>query len=86
MPSVTIDLTEQEHDRLTARAAREGRSVSDLVKCSILPDPAGYEADLAALAAFLEPRIRDARSGNTVCIPEGKLVEHLQRRAARRNG
>ena len=59
MPTLSIDLTEEEHRRLVAGAARTGSSVGDYVRSRILAD-----ADaMAELAAVLAPRIERADAG-----------------------
>lgn len=60
MPSLTIDLSEEEHRHLAESAAREGRTTEELARMRLLP---GHDPDVQALADFLAPRIREAKEG-----------------------
>jgi hypothetical protein len=62
MSRISIDVTAEQHRRLKAIAALSGKSVKDYVLERTLP-PAQTDEALRELEAFLEPRIRSARSG-----------------------
>ncbi len=59
MPTLSIDLTEEEHRRLAAGASRAGSSLGDYVRSRILSE----EDAMAELAAVLKPRIERADRG-----------------------
>ena len=68
MPSLSIDITPEEHQKLKAIAALNGESIKDFVLKRALGDaPALDDMDedeaVAALADFLKPRIEQARGG-----------------------
>ena len=84
MPSVIINLTDEEHARLEAAADREGRTLGEIAKARVLYT-SDKDADSATLAAFLEPRIRQAKEGNVVRIPAGTLPGYLQKRVEGRD-
>ena len=62
MPRLSIDITEDEHRRLKASAALEGRSLKDYVLARALADASETDA-LSALADVLKPRIEQAKRG-----------------------
>ena len=83
MPRLSIDITAEEHQKLKAIAALKGQSIKDYVLARTLGDAPAIEsmseADaLAALSAYLEPRIAEARRGEV----SQKSIEEI-RRAAR---
>ncbi|MDO5606116.1 MAG: antitoxin [Paracoccus sp. (in: a-proteobacteria)] len=68
MPRLSIDITQEDHQRLKALAALKGQSIKDYVLNRTLGDaPAVHgmsEADaMAALSDFLAPRIEQAQRG-----------------------
>ena len=66
MPSLSIDITPEEHQKLKAIAALKGESIKDFVLKRTLGDALDdmSEAEaVAALADFLKPRIEQARRG-----------------------
>ena len=68
MPRLSIDITPEEHQKLKAIAALKGESIKDYVLKRTLGDAPALdnmsEAEaVAALAAFLEPRIEQALRG-----------------------
>lgn len=65
MSRLSIELTVEEHKRVKAVAAMQGRSIRDYVLERILPCPKDDLA-LQKLGAFLAPRIRDAKQGKTL--------------------
>lgn len=83
MPRLSIDVTPEEHQKLKAMAALQGRSIKDFVLERTIgdaPDIGGQdEGDaIRTLAAFLQDRIdRAEREG-----PSSRTVEEI-RRAAR---
>ncbi len=61
MPTLSIDLTEEEHRRLAEGAAKAGSSLSDFVRSRVLAE----ESDLVELASLLGPRVERADRGET---------------------
>lgn len=66
MPRLSIDITAEEHQKLKAIAALKGQSIKDYVLHRTLGDTPALEnmsedEAIAALADFLEPRIKQAR-------------------------
>ncbi len=59
MPTLSIDVTEEEHRRLAAGAARTGSSLGDYLRSRILTE----DDAMAELAAVLKPRIERADRG-----------------------
>ncbi len=62
MPRLSIDITDDEHRRLKASAALEGRSIKDYVLERALGTAADPDA-LNELAQLLRPRIDEADRG-----------------------
>lgn len=65
MPTLSIELTEDEHRRLQEGATKAGRDVGEYVRTRVLAEL----DDLAELASLLKPRIERADAGgnaNTV--------------------
>lgn len=62
MPRLSIELSADEHRRLKASAAIAGVSLRDYVLTRALADVPESD-ELAELAAFLKPRIAEARRG-----------------------
>ena len=62
MPRLSIDISDEEHRRLKASAALEGKSLKDYVIGRTLADTPETDA-LIELAQFLKPRIAEADSG-----------------------
>ena len=68
MPRLSIDITPEEHQKLKAIAALKGESIKNYVlKCTLGDAPAlddmSEDEAVSALAAFLNPRIEQARHG-----------------------
>jgi len=64
---LSIDVTQEQHQRLKAVAALQGKSIKSYVLDRVLPDTLmSDDADeLKELEAFLEPRIKSAQ-GRTI--------------------
>ncbi len=85
MPRLSIDITPEEHQKLKAIAALKGESIKDYVlkrtlgEAPALDDMSEDEA-VAALAAFLQPRIEQARRGefSTKPIADIRREAHKQ--------
>jgi len=64
MSRISIDVTPQEHQKLKALAALQGKSIKEFVLASTLGAISGaaVEQDLAELEAVLDLRIGEAKS------------------------
>lgn len=87
MPRLSIDITAEEHQKLKAIAALKGQSIKEYVLRRTLGDaPAldGMTEDEAfsALAAFLEPRIDQARRGEL----STRSMDDIRREAREQSG
>lgn len=62
MSRISIDVTPQEHQRLKAMAALQGKSIKEFVLASTLGAPNGttVEQDLADLEGILDQRLKEA--------------------------
>jgi Antitoxin ParD len=60
---LSIDVTDEQHQRLKAVAALRGQSIKDYVLDRVLPEISKTDEDeaLSQLEAFLEPRIKAAQ-------------------------
>jgi uncharacterized protein (DUF1778 family) len=87
MPRISIDVTDQQHQRLKAFAALRGQSIKDYVLEQTLP-PAAEDENLSeedalhALEAFLKPRIEAAERGEVVTRSVTQIFEDARNRAA----
>jgi len=63
MSRISIDVTPEEHRKLKAVAALSGKTIKQYVMERALSDDAQVADDLAALEAYLEPRIKSAKQG-----------------------
>ena len=59
---LSIEVTQEQHKRLKAAAALQGKSIKDYVLERTLPD-LDEQAALQELEAFLKPRIEAAKNG-----------------------
>ncbi len=79
MSRISIDVTPQEHQRLKAMAALQGKSIKEFVLASTLGviNGASVEQDLVELEAVLDQRIREANTEGT----STRTVENIFRQA-----
>lgn len=75
MSRLSIELTPEEHQKIKAIAALQGRSIRDYVLERILPSGGDDVAALQELEAFLAPRIADAENGNTLLSSAHEIFE-----------
>lgn len=69
MSRLSIELTTEQHNRLKAMAALQGKSIKEYVLTRVLsPSPENDSPDeaLRQLEAFLAPRIDEAEKGKVV--------------------
>ena len=74
MSRISIDVTDQEHQRLKAMAALQGKSIKDFVLARTIGEEA-LDADLAQLEALLDKRLRNARAGGVSPRSVGDILE-----------
>jgi len=84
MSRLSIELTAEQHQRLKAMAALQGKSIKDYVlerSLPYLPDrPSMTEEEaLQALEAFLKPRIEAAEKGKRSARTPHQIFEDVQR-------
>lgn len=75
MSRLSIELTPEEHQKIKAIAALQGRSIRDYVLERILPSGGDDMAALQELEAFLASRIADAENGNIISSSAHKIFE-----------
>ena len=59
---ISIEITKEQHQRLKAAAALQGKSIKEYVLERTLPSP-DEQAALQKLEAFLKPRVEAAKKG-----------------------
>jgi hypothetical protein len=59
---LSIEVTQEQHQRLKAMAALRGQSIKDYVLERVLPATADENAALNQLEAFLAPRVNSAQN------------------------
>ena len=87
MPRLSIDLSEQQHQRLKVVAALNGQSIKDFVLDRTFGNGAAREelseeAALQALQTFLQDRLEQVRQGKVVAADfdgiRAKAVQRLE--------
>ncbi len=63
MSRLSIDLTPEQHQKIKAVAALQGKSIKEYVLAQILPTSSDEDMALNELEAFLDKRIESARAG-----------------------
>ncbi|HRW52210.1 MAG TPA: antitoxin [Phycisphaerae bacterium] len=82
MSRISIDVTPEEHQKLKALAALQGKSIKEFVLESTL-GVHGSEAadrDLAELESILDERIQEARTGAVSCRTVGEIFQEVYKR------
>lgn len=81
MSRISIDVTAEEHQKLKALAALQGKSIKDFVLASTLGAQNGgpLEKDLAELEAILDTRLQSARAGRVSQRTIGDIFEQVKR-------
>lgn len=77
---ISIDVTDQEHKRLKAMAALQGKSIKDFVLARTIGEEA-LDADLAQLEELLDKRLRNARAGGVSPRSVGDILEQVKQEA-----
>jgi hypothetical protein len=81
MSRISIDVTAEEHQRLKALAALQGKSIKEFVLSSTLGAQNGgrLAQDLAELEAILDKRMQSARAGGVSRQTVGDILEQVKR-------
>jgi len=85
MSRISIDVSREEHQRLKAMAALQGKSIKEFVLESTLgstPSTSDEAAALGELEALLDKRLTNARAGGVSSRTVGDIVEQVKREAA----
>ncbi len=85
MSRISIDVTAEEHQRLKAMAALQGKSIKEFVLASTLGSQQSDSDEAAALAeleTLLDKRLANARNGGVSSRSVGDIVEQVKREAA----
>ena len=82
MSRISIDVSPEEHQRLKAMAALQGKSIKEFVLASTLGRelPDSDEA-LAELEALLDKRLANARTGGVSTRTVGDIIDQVRREA-----
>ena len=74
---LSVEVTPDQHQRLKAIAALQGKSIKDYVLDRVLPatPPGDDDKALQALEAFLEPRIKEATQGRGAAVSVTQLFK-----------
>ena len=81
MSRISIDVTAEEHQRLKALAALQGKSIKEFVLASTLGAQSGgpLAQDLSELEAILDKRLQNARAGGVSQRTVGEIFEQVKR-------
>jgi Antitoxin ParD len=85
MGRLSIEITQEQHQRLKAVAALHGKSIKDYVLERTLPptipnvDSLSEDEALLRLEMFLKPRIEEAERGEVVNQTATEIVAELKR-------
>jgi len=77
---ISIDVTDQEHQRLKAMAALQGKSIKDFVLARTIGEEA-LDADVAQLEELLNKRLQNARAGGVSQRSVGDIFEQVKQEA-----
>ena len=64
MSRLSIELTPEQHQKIKAVAALQGKSIKEYVLAQILPASSDEDMALNELETLLDERIKSARAGN----------------------
>ncbi len=83
MRRLSIEVTQEQHQRLKAVAALHGKTIKDYVLERVLPpspekEPASDEEALRQLEDFLKPRIEEAERGETSSRSADQIFEDVR--------
>ncbi len=80
MSRISIDVTPEEHQRLKAMAALQGKSIKEFVLASTLGGPTAD--DLAELEGVLRQRLRDAEARSKSTRTVGDVFRQAREEAS----
>ncbi len=80
MSRISIDVTPEEHQRLKAMAALQGKSIKEFVLASTLGGQAAD--DLVELEGILRQRLRDAQAGSKSIRTVGDVFRQAREEAS----
>jgi len=83
MSRISIDVTPDEHRRLKAMAALQGKTIKEFVLAATLGAQSEDEA-LLELEAILDKRLRNARAGGVSSRTVGDILARVKREASSR--
>ena len=85
MSRISIDVTPQEHQRLKAMAALQGKSIKEFVLASTLGNQSGptVQRDLAELEAALDQRIEEAKTNGRSTRTVEEVFQQAREEASR---
>ncbi len=83
MSRISIDVTPQEHKRLKAMAALQGKTIKEFVLASTLGTQSESEAMLE-LEALLDKRLKNAKAGGVSSRTVGDIFAQVKREASSR--
>ena len=88
MSRISIDVTPEEHQRLKALAALQGKSMKEFVLASTLGAQGGSAAarDLAELEALLEQRLEETRAKGASTRTVADVFQRAREEANRHTG
>lgn len=75
---LSIEITSEQHQKLKAVAALQGKTIKDYVLERALPDE-DEQAALQELEVFLQPRIEAARNGRRSSMTVGAIFDEVLR-------
>jgi uncharacterized protein (DUF1778 family) len=64
MSRLSIELTPEQHKKIKAAAALQGKSIKEYVLNQILPTSSDEEVALHELEIFLDERVKSVKAGN----------------------
>ena len=75
MSRLSIDLTPEQHQKIKAVAALQGKSIKEYVLAQILPTSSDEDMALSELETLLDERIKSVRAGK---ISKKSVEENFQ--------
>lgn len=80
MSRLTIDITDQQHQSLTAMAAQQGKTVRQYALDRLFPDRTDSDDAWDELKALLEERIAEGLAGNVSTMTAEEIFEEELRK------
>ncbi|MBI1194841.1 MAG: DUF1778 domain-containing protein [Gammaproteobacteria bacterium] len=80
---LSIEITPEQHQRLKAAAALQGKSIKDYVLERTLPDLERHGA-LRELETFLKPRLEEAKKGSYSSKSIEGIFDEVEREGSRK--